>query len=309
MIVSHQRTLQRIVICDGIGLHTGQPVKMTLRPAPSNSGVVFKRTDLSLAPTIEAVPAHIVDVHHATTIGKDGVTVRTIEHLMAAFAGTGLDNVLVELDGPEVPAMDGSAAPFVELIERVGLKRQMTARTYLKIKERLVVETDRSSIQIVPSERLQVIYTMRFDHPTLGEQSAAFDITRERFAKEIAPCRTYGFLKDIEELHRRNLGLGGSFDNAIVVGDSGVLNGDLRFRDELVRHKVLDLLGDLYLLGQPVVGTIIAHGAGHYLHTRLVREIQRHLDLEHLATVRSGVIERWARPLLHPERSLEVAPS
>jgi UDP-3-O-[3-hydroxymyristoyl] N-acetylglucosamine deacetylase len=281
---------------------------MSLRPAPSNSGVVFKRIDLPAA-AIEAIPAHIIDVNRATTIGKDGVKVRTVEHLMAAFAGMGLDNVLVELDGEEVPAMDGSAAPFVELIRNAGLRRQLVARTYLKIKERLVIETERSSIQIVPSERLQIIYTMPFDHPALGEQSVAFDITRERFAKEIASCRTYGFLKDIEELRRRNLGLGGSFDNAIVIGDGGVLNGKLRFRDELVRHKILDLLGDLYLLGRPVVGTIIAHGAGHHLHARLVREIQRHLDLEHPASARSSVIERWARPLLQPERSLEVAPS
>lgn len=307
--MSHQRTLQTIATCKGIGIHSGQSVTMSLRPTPANSGVVFKRIDLPSAPTIEAKPAHIVDVHHATTIGKDGMKVRTIEHLMAAFAGTGLDNVLVELDGEEVPAMDGSAAPFVELIRKAGLKRQMVARTYLKIKERLVVETERSSIQIVPSKRLQVIYTMRFDHPLLGEQSAAFDITREMFAREIASCRTYGFLKDIEELRRRNLGLGGSFDNAIVIGEGGVVNGNLRFRDELVRHKVLDLLGDLYLLGRPILGTVIAHGAGHYLHTRLVREIQRHLDLEHPASVCSGVIERWARPLLQPERSLEVVPS
>jgi len=306
--VSHQRTLQTIATCEGIGIHTGRSVKMSLRPAPANSGVVFKRIDLPLTAIIEANPAHIVDVQHATTIGKDGVKVRTIEHLMAAFAGTGLDNVLVELDSEEVPAMDGSAAPFVELIRKAGLKRQMVTKTYLKIKERLVVESARSSIQIVPSERLQVIYTMPFDHPLLGEQSVAFDITRETFAKEIAPCRTYGFLKDIEELRRRNLGLGGSFENAIVIGEGGVVNGDLRFRDELVRHKVLDLLGDLYLLGRPVLGTVIAHGAGHYLHTRLVREIQRHLDLEYIAPVRSGVIERWARPLLQPERSLEVAP-
>lgn len=308
--MSHQRTLQTIATCEGVGIHTGQSVKMSLRPAPANSGIVFKRVDLPSSTTIEATPAHIVDVHYATTIGKNGVKVGTIEHLMAAFAGTRLDNVLVELDGEEVPAMDGSAAPFVELIGHAGLKRQMAARTYFKVKERLVVETERSGIQIVPSERLQVIYTMRFDHPLLGEQSVAFDMTqRETFAREIASCRTYGFLKDIDELRRRNLGLGGSLDNAIVIGEGGVLNGDLRFRDELVRHKVLDLLGDLYLLGRPVVGTIIAHGAGHYLHTRLVREIQRHLDLEPLTPACSGVIERWARPLLQPERSLEVAPS
>ena len=307
--MSHQRTLQTVATCEGIGLHTGQSVRMCLRPAPANSGVVFKRVDLPAAPTIEAKPANIVDVHHATTIGKGGVKVRTIEHLMAAFAGMGLDNVLVELHGEEVPVMDGSAAPFVEIIQKAGLRRQMVPRTYLKVKERLVVEAERRSIQIVPSERLQVIYTMRFDHPLLGEQSVAFDISRDTFIREIAGCRTFGFLKDVEELRRRNLALGGSFDNAVVIGDGGVVNGDLRFRDELVRHKVLDLLGDLYLLGKPVLGTVIAHSAGHLLHTRLVQEIQRHLDLQQVTPARKSVIERWARPLLQPERSLKVAPS
>ncbi len=307
--MSHQRTLQTAAACEGIGLHTGQTVRMCLRPAAANFGVAFKRIDLPASPTIEANPANIVDAHHATTIGKGGVKVRTIEHLMAAFAGMGLDNVLVELNGEEVPIMDGSAAPFVELIKKAGLRRQMVPRTYLKIKERLVVEADRRSIQIVPSERLQVIYTMRFDHPLLGEQSAAFDISKETFISEIASCRTFGFVKDVEELRRRNLALGGSFDNAVVIGEGGVLNGDLRFRDELVRHKVLDLLGDLYLLGRPVLGTVIAHSAGHLLHTRLVQEIQRHLDIQHAAPARNGVIERWVRPLLQPERSLKVAPS
>ncbi len=307
--MSHQRTLQTVATCEGIGLHTGQSVRLCLRPAPANSGVVFKRVDLPAAPTIEAKPANIVDVHHATTIGKGGVKVRTIEHLMAAFAGMGLDNVLVELHGEEVPVMDGSAAPFVEIIQKAGLRRQMVPRTYLKVKERLVVEAERRSIQIVPSERLQVIYTMRFDHPLLGEQSVAFDISRDTFIREIAGCRTFGFLKDVEELRRRNLALGGSFDNAVVIGDGGVVNGDLRFRDELVRHKVLDLLGDLYLLGKPVLGTVIAHSAGHLLHTRLVQEIQRHLDLQQVTPARKSVIERWARPLLQPERSLKVAPS
>ena len=307
--MSHQRTLQTAAACEGIGLHTGQTVRMCLRPAAANVGVAFKRIDLPASPTIEANPANIVDAHHATTIGKGGVKVRTIEHLMAAFAGMGLDNVLVELNGEEVPIMDGSAAPFVELIKKAGLRRQMVPRTYLKIKERLVVEADRRSIQIVPSERLQVIYTMRFDHPLLGEQSAAFDISKETFISEIASCRTFGFVKDVEELRRRNLALGGSFDNAVVIGEGGVLNGDLRFRDELVRHKVLDLLGDLYLLGRPVLGTVIAHSAGHLLHTRLVQEIQRHLDIQHAAPARNGVIERWVRPLLQPERSLKVAPS
>jgi len=307
--VSHQRTLQRAAVCEGVGLHTGRPVRMRLDSAPPNSGVVFRRVDLPRAPIVEARPGNVVDVHHATSIAKDGIEVRTIEHLMAAFAGLGVDNVLVELDAEEVPAMDGSAAPFVEMIRKVGLRRQMAPRTYLKVKERLVVEADRRSIQIVPSERLQVIYTMRFDHPMLGEQSVAFDLTRETFVREIASCRTYGFMKDVEELRRRNLALGGSFENAVVIGEGGVLNGDLRFRDELVRHKVLDLVGDLYLLGKPVVGTVIAHSAGHLLHTKLVQEIQRHLDLQHAAPTRNSVIERWARPLLESGRPLEVAPS
>lgn len=307
--MSHQRTIQTVATCEGIGLHTGRPIRMKLRPAPANSGVVFRRIDLQDAPTIEARPANLTGVHHATTIGKDGVEVRTVEHLMATFAGMGLDNVVVELDGEEVPIMDGSAAPFVDLIRKAGLRRQMAPRTYLKVKERLVVEADRRSIQIVPSERLQVIYTMRFDHPLLGEQSVAFDLTRETFVREIASCRTFAFLKDVEELRRRNLALGGSFDNAVVIGEAGVLNGDLRFRDELVRHKVLDLLGDLYLLGGPVVGTVIAHSAGHLLHTRLVQEIQRHLDLQQAAPARSNVIERWARPLLQPAHPLKAVPS
>jgi UDP-3-O-[3-hydroxymyristoyl] N-acetylglucosamine deacetylase len=282
---------------------------MRLKSAPPNSGVVFRRIDLPNAPVVEARPGNLINVHHATSIGRDGVEIRTIEHLMAAFAGLGVDNVVVDLDADEVPAMDGSAAPFVEMIRQAGLRRQMAPRTYLKVKERLVVEADRRSIQIVPSERLQVIYTMRFDHPMLGEQSVAFNLTRETFVREIASCRTFGFMKDVEELRRRNLARGGSFDNAVVIDEGGVVNGDLRFRDELVRHKVLDLVGDLYLLGRPVVGTVIAHGAGHLLHTKLVQEIQRHLDLQHAVPARRSVIERWARPLLEPGRPLEVAPS
>jgi UDP-3-O-[3-hydroxymyristoyl] N-acetylglucosamine deacetylase len=307
--LSHQRTLQTSVSCEGIGLHTAEPVRMTLRPAPANTGVVFTRVDLPSAPAIEATPAHIVDVHHATTVGKHGVRVRTIEHLMAAFAGMRVDNVVVELDGEEVPAMDGSAAPFVELIRSAGLRRQMAPRIYLKVTQRLVVEMERRSIQIVPSDRLQVIYTMPFDHPLLGEQSVAFDMSQETFIRDIACCRTFGFLRDIEALRRRNLARGGSLDNAVVIGDGGVLNGDLRFRDELVRHKVLDLLGDLYLLGKPVLGTVIAHSAGHLLHTKLVQEIQRHLDLPQLTAPRRSVIERWVTPLLQSSPSLEVASS
>lgn len=296
--MSHQRTIDRPVTCQGIGLHTGAPVTMTLRPAPVNSGVVFCRTDLPGTPTIPATPAHVIDVHYATTIARDGARVKTIEHLMAALAGLGVDNLAVDLAGPEVPAMDGSAGPFVDLIQWAGLRRQLAPRTYLRIREPLRVEVGHRRIEILPSDRLRVAYTMRFDHPRLDEQSFSLNLSREAFIREIAPSRTYGFLRDVEYLQSMGLARGGSLENALVIDDNGIMNGELRFRDELVRHKILDLLGDLYLLGKPVVGTIVASGAGHLLHTRLVHRIQDLLALADGNRGLQGVVERWVNPLL-----------
>ena len=306
--LSHQRTLERSVGCEGIGLHTGQRVSMTLKPAPVHSGVVFQRLDLPGTPLIEARPAHVVDTQNATTVAKDGTSVRTIEHLMSALAGTGVDNVQVDLTGPEVPILDGSAAPFVELLRRAGLRRQFAPKTFLKVRQPITVEMGTRSLRIVPSERLKVIYTMCFDHPVLGEQTVAMELNRERYARDVAPSRTYGFLRDLDMLARLGLAKGGSLENALIIGEEGVLNGPLRFPDELVRHKILDLLGDLYLLGKPLVGTIIAHGAGHRLHVQLIRRIQEHLGLEpEPLSLSASPVEQWVSPLLPATRPLKAA--
>jgi len=306
--LSHQRTLERPVRCEGVGMHTGEKVSMTLCPAPANRGVIFRRTDLPAAPTIEARPEHVMDTQNATTIAKGGVSVKTIEHLMSALAGMGVDNVQVDLFGPEVPILDGSAAPFVALIRSVGLRRQFAPKTFLKIRQPITVEMGTRSLRIVPSQRLKVICTMCFDHPLLGEQTVAMEVGRDRYAREVAPSRTYGFLRDLETLRRMGLAKGGSLENALVIGDEGILNGPLRFPDELVRHKILDLLGDLYLLGKPLVGTIIAHSAGHQLHLALVRRIQEQLEAEaEPFSLSSAAVEQWVSPLLPASRALKAA--
>jgi UDP-3-O-[3-hydroxymyristoyl] N-acetylglucosamine deacetylase len=281
---------------------------MTLGPAPTNRGVVFRRTDLPGSPSIEARPENVADTQYATTLAKDGASVKTIEHIMSALAGTGVDNALVELSGPEVPVMDGSAAPFVELIRQAGLRRQFAPKTFLKVRQPIQVEIGKRSLYLVPSQRLRVIYTMCFDHPLLGEQTCGMEVGRERYARDVAPSRTFGFLRDVEMLHRMGLAKGGTLENAVVVGEEGILNGPLRFPDELVRHKVLDLIGDLYLLGKPVVGTIIAHGAGHQLHLMLVRRIQEQLQAEpEPFSLSASAVEQWVSPVLPASRGLRPA--
>jgi UDP-3-O-[3-hydroxymyristoyl] N-acetylglucosamine deacetylase len=281
---------------------------MTLHPAAANSGVVFRRTDLPGMPTIAARPEHVVDTQNATTIARNGASVRTIEHLMSALAGIGVDNVQVDLMGPEVPILDGSAAPFVDLLRRAGVRRQLAPKTFLKVRQPITVEAGTRSLRIVPSQRLKVIYTMCFDHPLLGEQTAAMEVSRERYAREVAASRTYGFQRDLEMLARLGLAKGGSLENALVIGEEGVLNGPLRFPDELVRHKILDLLGDLYLLGKPLVGTIIAHSAGHHLNVQLVRRIQENLGAEpEPFSLSASAVEQWVSPLFPSSRPLKAA--
>jgi UDP-3-O-[3-hydroxymyristoyl] N-acetylglucosamine deacetylase len=300
--------LDQVVQCEGIGLHTGEPVTMTLRPSGANRGVVFRRLDIPGAPMIPARPDHVVDTQYATTIAKGGVSVKTIEHLMSALAGMGVDNVHVDLTGPEVPIMDGSALPFVELLRRAGLRRQLAPKTFLKVRRPITVEIGTRSLRIVPSQRLKVIYTMCFDHPILGEQTSAMDVGRERYVRDLAPSRTFGFLRDLDMLQRMGLAKGGSLENALVVGEEGVINGPLRFPDELVRHKVLDLMGDLFLLGKPLVGTIIAQGAGHQLHLQLVRRIQEQLSGEpEPFSLSASAIEQWVSPLLPTTSGLKAA--
>jgi len=303
--MSHQHTISREVSCQGIGLHSGLNVSLSLKPAPIDHGIVFRRTDRNPRALVEAIPENVQDTRHATTIGKGGVQVGTIEHLMAALAGMGIDNCLIDLEGPEVPAMDGSARPWVELLQKAQRRRQFAAKTFLKVKERIVVSDGIRFLQLVPSEKLMVFYTMSFGYPFLGEQSVAYNLSRKTFMENIAPSRTYVFLQDVERLRAMGLAQGGSLENTVVITEEGILNGGLRWRDELVRHKVLDVIGDLYLLGKPLVGTLIAYGAGHELHVQLVQEIQKQLAPRRAGSSLPTVIEKLVTPLLSPGEIVE----
>ncbi len=269
-----QRTLKRQISCAGIGLHSGQKVTLTLKPAAADTGIRFRRSDLGVE--IPASVSEVSSVQHATVLGKSGATVETVEHLLAALVAAGIDNVVVELNHREVPIMDGSSAPFLYLLQEAGVKTLSASRKYLKILKPVQIATGDKRIAIYPSDHFKVSYTISFDHPLLRHQSRTERITETSFADHIAAARTFGFLKEVEWLRQNGLALGGSLENAIVIGDTGVLNA-LRFEDEFVRHKILDVVGDLALVGYPivghVVGHVVAHRAGHALHTQLASEI------------------------------------
>jgi len=270
-----QRTIRRQVSCAGIGLHSGNKVTLTLKPAAADAGIVFRRTDLGIE--IPATVKHVSAFHYATVLGRDGATVETVEHLLAALVSVGIDNVVVELNHNEVPIMDGSSAPFLFLIHEAGVKRLATPRKYLKILRPVQIANGDKRIAIYPSDHFKVSYTISFDHPLLRHQSRTERITEQSFAESIAPARTFGFLKEVESLRQNGLALGGSLENAIVIGDAGVLNA-LRFEDEFVRHKILDAVGDLALVGHPLVGHVVAHRAGHALHTALASRLLEERD-------------------------------
>jgi len=269
-----QHSVRKPVACDGVGLHTGAPVTMTLRPAPPDHGIAFsvgsERTPIPVR------PESLLNGHYATTIGIDGVQVQTVEHLLAAVRGVGIDNLLVDIDAAELPAMDGSAAPFVSLLYAAGREAQPAVRRPpLRVAETIRVGDQARWIQISPAPELRISYTLDLDHPAVGVQVVSMVPTEKTFVEELASARTYGFLKDLELLRQQGLALGGSLDNAVVVGQERVLNGALRFRDEFVRHKILDVIGDLALLGRLVIGHVVARNAGHALNHLLVREIAR----------------------------------
>jgi UDP-3-O-[3-hydroxymyristoyl] N-acetylglucosamine deacetylase len=283
----HQRTIRKSVTVDGIGLHSGKPTRVVLSPAPADTGVVFRVA----GETIPAAPESVVDSHFATTVGKNGARLQTVEHLMAAVTGLGIDNVDVLVDGPEIPAGDGSAKPFVSVLNSAGRTEQNAKRRPLHIPFPVRVGTDNRWLMIVPSDRFRISYTLDHEHPAIGTQTLSYVPGERGFIEDFAPARTYGFLKDIGVMRKNGLARGGSLDNAVVVGKRGPING-LRFRDEFVRHKVLDLIGDLGLLGRPVVGHVIGRNAGHDLNFQLAVAIQRAVGLERRAVavrvVRAG---------------------
>ncbi len=275
--MSAQRTLRRSISCAGIGLHSGNKVTLSLKPAPADYGMRFVRTDLG-GLEIPATVTHLGGIQYATGLTRDAGSVETIEHLLGALSTLGIDNVRIELDYPEVPIMDGSAAPFVYLVHEAGVKRLAAPRRYLKVTRPITLSQGDKHIALYPSDHLKVTYSISFDHPLLRHQSRTIRVTEETFVEEIAPARTFGFLKEVEMLRQRGLALGGSLDNAIVLGETGVLNNTLRFDDEFVRHKILDVLGDLTLVGYPLLGHLVAHRGGHALHTAFAAKILEEKD-------------------------------
>src|SRR3954449_6657161 len=267
-----QRTLRRHISCVGIGLHSGNKVNLTLKPAPADFGIRFRRTDLG-DHEVPATVHNLAGIQLATGLARNEVSVETVEHLLAALVSVGVDNVIIELNSQEVPIMDGSAAPFIYLIHEAGGKSLQAARRFLKIIRPIAISRGDKRIALYPSDHFKVTYSISYDHPLLRHQSRTLRITEESFIEDIAPARTFTFLKDVEMLRQNGLALGGSLENAIVLGETGVLNNPLRFDDEFVRHKILDAVGDLALVGYPVIGHLVAHRAGHALHTEFAARI------------------------------------
>jgi UDP-3-O-[3-hydroxymyristoyl] N-acetylglucosamine deacetylase len=250
---------------------------LSLRPAAAGSGIRFRRADLD-GVEIPATVDNVDRLHYATGLSRNAETVRTVEHLLAALVGLGVDNVVVDLDQPEVPIMDGSAASFVYLLHEAGLRRLSAPRRYLKMFRPVSLSRGDKRIALYPSDHFKVTYSISFDHPLLRHMSRTLTVTETSFVDEIAPARTFGFLKEVEMLRRKGLALGGSLENAVVLGDTGILNSRLRFEDEFVRHKILDAIGDLALVGHPLIGHLVAHCGGHALHASFARRIVEETD-------------------------------
>jgi len=272
----NQRTLKNVIRATGVGIHTGEKVFMTLRPAPVNTGIIFRRTDLDPVVDVPAFATHVGDTSMNTSLEQNGVRVSTVEHLMSAFAGLGIDNAYVDLSNAEVPIMDGSAGPFVFLIQSAGIEEQSAAKRFIRILEPVEVRLDDKWARIDPFDGFRVSFKIDFNHPVFrSHQSfASVDFSTTSYLKEIARARTFGFMRDIEMLRERNLVLGGSMDNAVVLDDYRILNADgLRYEDEFVKHKVLDAIGDLYLLGHGLIGAFSGYKSGHELNNRLLRDL------------------------------------
>ena len=269
-----QRTLKTAIRATGVGLHTGEKVYMTLRPAVENSGITFRRVDLDQPVDIPADATLVGETMLGTTLIRDGVKVATVEHLMSALAGLGIDNLNVDLSAPEVPIMDGSAGPFVFLLQSAGIEEQHAAKKFVRIKKKIRVEEDDKWAEFTPFNGFKVNFDIAFNHPVFNKlsQSASIDFSATSFLKEVSRARTFCFLRDVETLRARNLTLGGSMDNAIVLDDYRILNEDgLRYANEFVIHKILDAIGDIYLLGHSLIGEFSAHKSGHDLNNKLLR--------------------------------------
>jgi len=287
----NQRTLKNVIRATGVGIHTGEKVFMTLRPAAVNTGIVFRRTDLDPVVEVPAFATHVGDTSMNTTLEQDGVRVSTVEHLMSAFAGLGIDNAYVDLSNAEVPIMDGSAGPFVFLIQSAGVEEQNVAKRFIRIKRPVEVRDGDKIARFEPFNGFKVSFGIDFDHPVMSDERcrSVIDFSSTSFVKEVSRARTFGFMHEIEYLRARGLARGGSVDNAIVVDDYRILNQDgLRYDDEFVRHKVLDAIGDVYLLGHSVIGEFRAYKSGHTLNNATARALMAQPDAREMVTFEDG---------------------
>jgi UDP-3-O-[3-hydroxymyristoyl] N-acetylglucosamine deacetylase len=271
-----QRTLKNCIKATGVGLHSGKKVLVTLRPAPAHSGIVFRRVDVTPAVEIPARAENVGDTRLSTSLARGEVRIATVEHLLSAFAGLGIDNAYVDVSAPEVPIMDGSAGPFVFLIQSAGIEEQSAPKQFMRIKRPVAVEDGDKWARLEPFDGFKVSFSIDFDHPLFDEtiKFAEVDFSTTSFVKEVSRARTFGFLKEVEMLREKDLALGGSLQNAVVIDDYRVLNEDgLRYEDEFVRHKILDAIGDLYLLGHGLIGAFRGHKSGHALNNRLLQRL------------------------------------
>lgn len=276
-----QRTLKNVIRATGVGLHTGKKIRLTLRPAPVDTGIVFRRIDLDPVVEILAEPYAVNDTRLSTALNNGDVSVSTVEHLMSAFAGLGVDNAYVELDSSEVPIMDGSAGPFVFLVQSAGLKEQDQLKKFIHIKKTVIVEEGDKWAKFEPFDGFKVVFSIDFNHPILNKspQKAEIDFSSTSFIKEVSRARTFGFMHELEAMRERGLALGASYNNAIAMDSYSILNKDgLRYEDEFVKHKILDAIGDLYLLGHPLVGLFSAYKSGHALNNSLLRQLLKQED-------------------------------
>ena len=308
-----QRTLKNVIRARGIGLHTGEKIYLTLRPAPVDTGVVFIRADADCVVEIPARTEYVGDTTLATIIVKDGHRIATVEHLMSALSGLGIDNIYVEVSGPEMPIMDGSAATFVFLIQSAGIEEQNAAKKFIKFNKKVSVKGSRTfgtpytqSATIRPFDGFRVSHTIVYDNPVIKEQCAQIDFSSNSYVKEVSRARTFGLMQEFEHLQERNLAKGGSLDNAVVVGDYRILNDEpLRHEDEFVRHKILDAIGDLYLLGHSVIGEFIGYKSGHTANHALRQAVLRQPDAWQIVTFDDATLAplSYSRPLITADQT------
>ncbi|MCD6485865.1 MAG: UDP-3-O-acyl-N-acetylglucosamine deacetylase [Syntrophobacterales bacterium] len=284
-----QKTIENTINCQSVGLHSGRKINMTIKPAEVDEGIVFYRRDLPGSDGIKAEPTNVSDTTLATTLGMNGARISTVEHLLSAFFGMGVDNAIVETDSFEIPIMDGSSLPFVDFLKNAGIKSQGKSKRFVVIKKPVSVSDNEGRAALIPSPEFRITYDIDFSHPLIGKQSHDMLFSHDTYEKNICAARTFGFLQEVEYLQARGLALGGSLNNAIVLDDEKVINKEgLRFPDEFVKHKILDAIGDLSLLGMPIIGHFVAYKSGHKLNNLLLRKLLDHGECWEMAHYFNG---------------------